>query len=345
MIHPLVPKDDESNKNDVVSGQKKYFPPVQECIVCNDPVSSFMVDPLGDRLVVGTNRGTIEIWDVSQQRSTTTTTFCGDENRIEQGEIRRKGAIQLEFIDMTNELRLIEKTHSLDDQAQSAVEEVERVSASLLVYASREEEDENDEENSQTSQYMSDDNNYDVNNNRSNTRKSHDSNLADERCDGLSDMLCTHQITSEEEILMDIDSIVSQTRDDSHILSTNNEETLLSSTREGNNTIPPSANEASDNSLSLPQCKPHRKFSSIEIPNHLPIEKAGFVGVQHHHTEGTTLSLWQMSQEENRFKLTSLINLPLSPQPTPQVSYDGNRIIVFGQDHIGLIILVYKVTR
>ena len=37
------------------------------------------------------------------------------------------------------------------------------------------------------------------------------------------------------------------------------------------------------------------------------------------------------------------MNFPLSTQRRPQVSCDGKRLIVLGQDHIGLIILVYRV--
>jgi hypothetical protein len=38
-----------------------------------------------------------------------------------------------------------------------------------------------------------------------------------------------------------------------------------------------------------------------------------------------------------------MINLPLAVQCHPAIHYDGRRLIVFGMDHIGLIILVYHV--
>ena len=45
----------------------------------------------------------------------------------------------------------------------------------------------------------------------------------------------------------------------------------------------------------------------------------------------------------DRFRVTAMINLPLSAQCTPEVHFDGRRLIVFGKDHIGLIFLVYHV--
>ncbi len=38
-----------------------------------------------------------------------------------------------------------------------------------------------------------------------------------------------------------------------------------------------------------------------------------------------------------------MINLPLSARCQPAVHFDGRRLIVFGKNHIGLIILVYQV--
>jgi hypothetical protein len=38
-----------------------------------------------------------------------------------------------------------------------------------------------------------------------------------------------------------------------------------------------------------------------------------------------------------------MINVPLSSRCHPEVHFDGRRLIVFGQDHIGLIFLVYHV--
>jgi len=100
-----------------------------------------------------------------------------------------------------------------------------------------------------------------------------------------------------------------------------------------------------NNSFTLPQCKPTRKISDITMPRHLPVGQAGFIATQYHKSEGTTLTLWQYKSDGSNkiLSLMSIINLPLSPQRKPEVSYDGKRLIVFGQDHIGLVILVYHV--
>ena len=100
--------------------------------------------------------------------------------------------------------------------------------------------------------------------------------------------------------------------------------------------------ESSNISL-LSQCKSNRAVNQILVPKHLSISKAGFVTLQHHKTEGTTLMLWQYRKLS--FDIVSMVNLPLSTQRKPQVAYDGKRLVVFGQDHIGLIILIYKIYR
>ena len=99
-----------------------------------------------------------------------------------------------------------------------------------------------------------------------------------------------------------------------------------------------------DNMLSLSQCKLNRAINHIFLPKHLNIYKAGFVSMQHHKSEGTALMLWQYGKSGS-FDIVSMVNLPLSTQRRPQVAYDGKRLVVFGQDHIGLIILVYRVLR
>jgi len=100
----------------------------------------------------------------------------------------------------------------------------------------------------------------------------------------------------------------------------------------------------------LTQCKSNRKIDSIFHPRHMALHRAGFVTMQHHRTEGATLALWQKpsmcpsaADQDEPFELSALINLPLSSNRKPQVHYDGRRLIVFGQDHIGLIVLVYHV--
>jgi hypothetical protein len=83
---------------------------------------------------------------------------------------------------------------------------------------------------------------------------------------------------------------------------------------------------------------------SFYLPKHLPIEKSGFVTLQHHREEGNCLLLWRANNNSpKQFEIVSLINLPLSSRRVPRVSYDGSRLIVFGEDHIGTIILIYHV--
>jgi hypothetical protein len=75
---------------------------------------------------------------------------------------------------------------------------------------------------------------------------------------------------------------------------------------------------------------------SIFVSKH-DSQTSGFVTLQRHRDEGTSLLLWRQG------KVVSLINVPLSPKRVPRVYYEGNRLVVFGEDHIGMIILVYNV--
>jgi len=101
----------------------------------------------------------------------------------------------------------------------------------------------------------------------------------------------------------------------------------------------------------FPHKHPTSKISQIYLPRHLTAQKCGFVTKQRNAEHGTTLLLWQtpnMFLEEaakptDRFKVTAMINIPLSAQCHPEVHYDGRRLLVFGKDHIGLIVLVYHV--
>jgi len=81
-------------------------------------------------------------------------------------------------------------------------------------------------------------------------------------------------------------------------------------------------------------------------PRHLALDDCGFVTSQHSQEEGTSLLLWNKNKrddQEEPFQIVSLINLPLSAHRRPRFWYDGIRLIVFGQDHIGFIILIYHV--
>ena len=102
----------------------------------------------------------------------------------------------------------------------------------------------------------------------------------------------------------------------------------------------------------LPHKNPTCKISQIYLPRHLPMQSCGFVTKQRDSESGTTLLLWQtlsmssdtdLDSTKQQFQIVSMINLPLSTRCHPEVHYDGRRLIVFGQDHIGLIFLVYHV--
>eukprot|EP00529_Nitzschia_sp_RCC80_P005332 CAMPEP_0113483128 /NCGR_PEP_ID=MMETSP0014_2-20120614/23275_1 /TAXON_ID=2857 /ORGANISM="Nitzschia sp." /LENGTH=1022 /DNA_ID=CAMNT_0000376667 /DNA_START=94 /DNA_END=3163 /DNA_ORIENTATION=+ /assembly_acc=CAM_ASM_000159 len=86
---------------------------------------------------------------------------------------------------------------------------------------------------------------------------------------------------------------------------------------------------------------------SIFVPKHLPATAAGFVTLHYSRDEGSSLILWRYIGTPGSMELTpsSIINLRLSTRRKPRVTYDGNRIIVLGEDHIGVIILVYQVSN
>jgi len=103
----------------------------------------------------------------------------------------------------------------------------------------------------------------------------------------------------------------------------------------------------------VPHKHPTTKISHIYLPKHTPVDQCGFVTKQRSSEVGTTLLLWQsgtISSEKRQdsgineqFSITAMINLPLSAQCSPEVTFDGRKIIVYGKDHIGQILLVYHV--
>lgn len=100
----------------------------------------------------------------------------------------------------------------------------------------------------------------------------------------------------------------------------------------------------------LPTLFGSQMVDSIHYPTHLSFDICGFVSLHHHRGHGTSLILWKHNKsfeasngKESPYQVVSQINLPLSSQRKPRVHYDGRRIIVLGQDHIGLIVLVYHV--
>mmetsp|Transcript_57030 Transcript_57030/g.138927 ORF Transcript_57030/g.138927 Transcript_57030/m.138927 type:complete len:290 (-) Transcript_57030:209-1078(-) len=86
---------------------------------------------------------------------------------------------------------------------------------------------------------------------------------------------------------------------------------------------------------------------SIFVPKHLPVAAAGFITLHYSRDEGSSLILWRYFGTPGSMELkpSSIINLRLSSRRKARVTYDGNRIIVLGEDHIGVIILVYQVSN
>jgi hypothetical protein len=80
----------------------------------------------------------------------------------------------------------------------------------------------------------------------------------------------------------------------------------------------------------------------FHVPRHLSIATCGFVTAQHNRNDGTTVVLWRKG-DSGGYEAQSMISLPLSARRLPKIHYDGRRLIVFGQDFIGMIILVYHV--
>lgn len=89
----------------------------------------------------------------------------------------------------------------------------------------------------------------------------------------------------------------------------------------------------------LPQF--HSPIQSFFVPKHLPVQRSGFLTLHHNREEGSSLLLWSLLK--GSWEVVSLIHLRLSSRRQPYITYDGHRIIVFGEDHIGPIILVYQV--
>mgnify|MGYP005852423977 CR=1 FL=1 len=97
----------------------------------------------------------------------------------------------------------------------------------------------------------------------------------------------------------------------------------------------------------LPALFDRPAIASYHYPSHLPLTSCGFVTLQHSLSDGSSLLLWQKNDDplsREDFKVVSMINLPLSSiARAPRIFFDGRRIIVYGSDHIGMIILVYQV--
>lgn len=99
--------------------------------------------------------------------------------------------------------------------------------------------------------------------------------------------------------------------------------------------------------------RPPSTEATIHMHRHVSLETFGFVTL--HTTRetnrfttagGHTALFWDKRNEAraaDAWGIYAMINLPLLPHRTPQVHYDGNRFIAFGQDFLGFIILVYQI--
>lgn len=84
-------------------------------------------------------------------------------------------------------------------------------------------------------------------------------------------------------------------------------------------------------------------ITSFHFPSHCHSDRCGFTTLHHIHGQGSWLALWQKAKGSGSFEVNSTVALPLSSRRKPCIHYDGRRIVIFGQDHIGMIILVYRV--
>ena len=85
----------------------------------------------------------------------------------------------------------------------------------------------------------------------------------------------------------------------------------------------------------------HSDVRSILVPNHLQVQRSGFVTLHDNREDGRSLLLWKLVKDS--WQVVTLMHLDLVCRPRPWIVYDGHRIIVFGEDIIGPIILIYHV--
>jgi len=83
-------------------------------------------------------------------------------------------------------------------------------------------------------------------------------------------------------------------------------------------------------------------ISSFHFAAHRTIDEVGFVTLHYTYGKGAWLFIWKKCKW-NKFEICATINLPLSPRQKPRIHFDGRRLIVCGQDHIGMILLIYYV--
>jgi len=295
-----------AEQNEDVRTAVSYFPSPESCFKCKHPVSCFSVDPSGNRLAAGTIKGTVEIWDVSVNSYKPVRLQTLDIEKAFSDMGRSISSTGREDFDTVESSDFTENVYHSDDTPSSLL----ATSASFP-----------------SLHQMTQHNYLGVNTNcrqeEGNERES--SEGADENQRIFLDYLPADFVERDS-------SVVDETNDD---LST------------------PSERGGNESHTSVIPLHPNSsgKVENIYIPRHCPIGQCGLVTSQHNREHGTVLLLWQnqfLNERSNvssssDLQLSAIINVPLSAQHKPQVSFDGRRLVVFGQDHIGLIILIYHV--
>lgn len=89
---------------------------------------------------------------------------------------------------------------------------------------------------------------------------------------------------------------------------------------------------------------------SIYCPRAISIRDCGFCTLHWDPTHGSAVFVWQRnnipstSPCRDEWSVRAIVHLPLKARRVPVLHYDGRRLIVYGQDQIGLILLVYQVS-
>ena len=260
---PLVRYADHPPPSSSPESAVSYFPPPDAIITAQYPVSSFSVDSTGDTVLIGTVRGTVEVWRTGT-------------------DIRRRPGVGGTASAPPRRLQILSVRESFVRRRRAMTVTVDARRGGGPVGGGDD----------------------------------------DDGIGGNVDVAAS----------CDDDATNGETRDDLVML--------------GDGDAPPDGAE-------FPHKHPTSAISRVYIPRHLPAQKCGFVTCQRCPRNGTTLLLWQtrgMSSDdgdrdidEERFGVTAMINLPLSVRCHPAVHFDGRRLIVYGKDHIGLIILIYHV--
>jgi len=110
-------------------------------------------------------------------------------------------------------------------------------------------------------------------------------------------------------------------------------------TQTGDEQFPDTSNIRLDSSHCKDSSRPCQELLSQ------PAKKAGFATLHYNLEEGPSLILWRKDGSNQDFQDVSLTNLWLSSWPKPPETYNGNWLIVLGEDRIGMIILFYQVSN